>query len=255
MEFVGKSLALSSAGMAAVATKLSVGAAEIAAVFSVETHGAGYLPDRRPKILFERHIFSRLTAGQYDATHPGISTPTQGGYGNGGANQYVRLAEAIELNREAALQSASWGLAQVMGENYSVAGFVDVESMVAAMSDSEDAQLNAMGYFIAGNALGRSLAVHDWQSFARGYNGPNYAINRYDIELNGFYQKYLVSAMPDLEIRAAQLYLQFRGFDPHGIDGILGPATAAAIQSFQTSVSLPVTGALDDATIEALLPN
>src|SRR5204863_9082982 len=33
---------------------------------SVETSGCGYLPDRRPKILFERHVFSRLTEHRYD---------------------------------------------------------------------------------------------------------------------------------------------------------------------------------------------
>jgi hypothetical protein len=254
MEFVGKSLALSSEGLAAVASQLSVGLPEIAAVFSVETHGAGFLPDRRPQILFERHIFSRLTAGRYDASNPAISDSTPGGYGSGGANQYVRLAQAIAMNREAALQSASWGLAQVMGENYRTAGFNDVESMVAAITDSEDAQLAAMGAFVLRNGLARSLVVHDWQSFARGYNGPNYAANRYDVELNGFYQKYLVSATPDLQIRAAQVYLQFQGFDPHGIDGILGNATKGALQSFQASIGIPLTGQLNEQTMAALIP-
>ena len=141
-----------------------------------------------------------------------------------------------------------------MGKNYAVAGFADVEAMVLAMADSEDAQLSAMGGFISGSGLAKSLEIHDWQSFARGYNGRNYAINRYDVELNGFYQKYLVSATPDLEIRAAQIYLQFRDFDPHGVDGILGPATAAAILNFQSAVGLPATGLLDEVTMQALLP-
>jgi N-acetylmuramidase/Putative peptidoglycan binding domain len=254
LEFTGNSLALSSQGMASVAGQLSLGLAEIAAVFSVETHGAGFLSDRRPKILFERHIFSRLTGGMYDNSDPSVSAPTPGGYGPGGANQYMRLGEAIALDRQAALQSASWGLGQVMGENYQAAGFADVETMVAAMVDSEDAQLAAMGTLIEQNNLAKSLACHDWQSFARGYNGPNYAINRYDVELNGYYQKYLVSATPDFQIRAAQIYLQFRGFDPHGVDGILGSATSDAIGRFQTSVGIPVTGQLDEQTISALVP-
>ncbi len=254
MEFVGKSLALSPDGLASAATQLSVGAAEIAAVFSVETHGAGYLPDRRPQILFERHIFSRLTGGRYDVSDPEVSAPTPGGYGSGGAHQHDRLTQAIQLNREAALRSASWGLAQVMGDNFRAAGFANVEAMVTAIVDSEDAQLSAMAGFIKANGLANSLATHNWSSFARGYNGPNYAINRYDVELNGFYQKYLVSAIPDLHIRAAQIYLQFRGFDPHGIDGILGRGTTDAIQAFQKSVGLNPTGAIDDATMLALLP-
>jgi hypothetical protein len=245
---------MSADGLARAATGLSVGTAEIAAVFSVETHGAGFLPDRRPQILFERHIFSRLTGGNYDVTHPDISCPTAGGYGNSGANQHDRLAQALLLNREAALSSASWGLAQVMGENYRAAGFATVEEMVAAMSDSEDAQLAGMASFIKANGMASYLATHNWSAFARGYNGPNYAINRYDIQLNGFYQKYLVSAIPDLQVRAAQVYLQFRGIDCHAIDGVLGSVTMDAIRTFQTSVGLGPTGALDAATMQALLP-
>jgi hypothetical protein len=254
LEFVGKSLAMSAGGLAKAATDLSVGTAEIAAVFSVETHGTGFLPDRRPQILFERHIFSHLTGGQYVATNPDISAPTPGGYGNSGANQYDRLADAIALDRESALSSASWGLAQVMGENYSAAGFGSVEEMVAEMSDSEDAQLAGMAGFIKSNGLASYLATHNWSAFARGYNGPNYVINRYDVQLNGFYQKYLVSAIPDLQVRAAQIYLQFRGLDCHGIDGVLGSATQDAIKTFQTSAGLNPTGTLDDATMQALLP-
>jgi hypothetical protein len=254
MDFVGRSLALSVNGLADVATQLSVGVAEISAIVSVETQGAGFLPDRRPKILFERHIFSRLTAGQYDASNPGVSSPTPGGYGNGGAYQYDRLAEAIGLNRSAALQSASWGIGQVMGENYAVAGFADIETMVTAMSLSEDAQLAALGGFVAGNGLAKHLAVHDWAGFARGYNGPDYATNRYDIQLNGYYQKYVVGATPDLEVRAAQVYLTYRGFDPHGIDGIPGPATRSALVAFQNSIGASPTGVFDNATMQALLP-
>jgi hypothetical protein len=141
-----------------------------------------------------------------------------------------------------------------MGENYQAAGFANVEAMVSAMYDSEDAQLGAMGLFIQRTGLASSLAAHDWTSFARGYNGPNYAINRYDVQLNGFYQKYLVSATPDLQVRAAQIYLQFRGFDPHGVDGILGPTTAAALQAFQSSIGITVTGAVDNTTMQALVP-
>jgi hypothetical protein len=254
LEFVGKSLALSADGLAKAATELSVGTAEIAAVFSVETNGAGFLPDRRPQILFERHIFSRLTAGKYDATNPDISAPTPGGYGNSGAHQHDRLAQAILLDREAALSSASWGLAQVMGEYYRAAGFGGVEEMVAAMSDSEDAQLAGMAGFIKANGMASYLATHNWSAFARRYNGANYAINQYDIQLNGFYQKYLVSAIPDLQVRAAQIYLQFRGIDCHGVDGILGNATLDAIKTFQTSVGLSPTGTIDSATMQALLP-
>ena len=102
MSFVGRSLALTPTGLATAATTLSVGLPEIGAIISVETQGAGYLPDRRPKIPFERHIFSRLTQRQYDAMNPDISAPTQGGSGSGGAHQYDRLQAAMNLDKDAA---------------------------------------------------------------------------------------------------------------------------------------------------------
>ena len=71
-----------------------------------------------------------------------MSQPTAGGYGPAGVHQYDRLAAAISLYRDAALQSASLGLGQVMGMNFQAAGFDSVEDMVAAMVESEDRQLN-----------------------------------------------------------------------------------------------------------------
>lgn len=58
--------------------------------------------------------------------------------------------------------------------------------------------------------------------------------------------------MPDLDIRAAHLYLMVRGFYADAIDGGLGPRTMAAIQAFQASVSLPQTGQLDTQTMSTL---
>src|ERR1700691_1336114 len=105
-DFVGPGQPLSSAGFAAATAINAIEDAALWAVLSVETSGCGYLPDRRPKILFERHIFSKLTQGRYDSVAPDISAPTPGGYGDLGANQYSRLGAAIQLDSEAALQSA-----------------------------------------------------------------------------------------------------------------------------------------------------
>ena len=254
MSFTGQSLALTADGLAAAASTLNVKAPEIWAVLSVETHGTGFLADRRPQILFERHFFSRLTGHQFDASHPGISDQTPGGYGATGSHQYDRLNEAFSLNQDAALQSASWGMGQIMGANHQAAGFADAASMVTAMTNSEDAHLSAMVNFLIANHLDKYLAAHDWASFARGYNGPNYAINRYDVQLNGFYQKYVAGAFPDLNVRAAQIYLQFKGFDPHGIDGVAGQGTISAVKAFQNSIGANPTGIIDDDLLAALMP-
>jgi hypothetical protein len=251
-DFTNRGTPISAAGLKTAGDAVGVGAAEIWTIMAVETSGCGFLADRRPKILFERHIFSRLTQRRFDATHPDISDPTAGGYGAGGAHQYDRLAVAIGLDRNAALQSASWGLGQIMGENHTAAGFPSVDAMVDAMVDSEDNQLGAMAKFLtAGNAAAR-LRQHDWTGFARIYNGPNFAINEYDKKLADHFTRYAAGPLPDLRVRTAQVYLTYRQFNPGGIDGVLGRNTTNAVKAFQATVPLPQTGVIDDALLAAL---
>jgi hypothetical protein len=243
LPFPGTAKALSTDGLGAVTQKLGVHAPEIWTVLAVETSGCGYLPDLRPQILYERHVFHRLTQGKFDDGD--ISDPKPGGYGASGAHQYGRLAVAVAEDRTAALQSCSWGIGQIMGENYAMAGFPDVEQMVAAMSESEDRQLAAMGNFLMSSRLNVPLQAHDWASFARGYNGANYAINRYDIRLNGEFQKYNAGAVPDLNVRAAQLYLTYLGFEVGRIDGVAGKRTLAALTDFQAKRGLAQTNTIN----------
>ncbi len=252
VSFTGHAVPLTPAGVARFTTTTQSDAASLWAVLSTETSGCGFLPDRRPKILFERHIFHALTGGAYDRSHPGISQPTAGGYGAGGASQYARLATALTLNQPAALKSASWGIGQVMGENFLQAGFPTVNAMVAAMLESEDNQLAAMAGFIEDRHLGVSLSRRDWTGFARGYNGPDYARNNYDGLLRQFYGHFASGKLPDLTVRAVQLWLTYRQIDPNYIDGSMGPDTTAAIVAFQSKNGLPPTGAVDDALIAAL---
>jgi peptidoglycan hydrolase-like protein with peptidoglycan-binding domain len=201
--------------------------------------------------LFERHIFHRLTNGHYDADDPDISAPTAGGYGPGGDNQYLRLQAAMQLDSEAALQSASWGLGQIMGENFAAAGFASVDTMVRAFVDTEDAQLSGMVSFIKANGMDGPLSNLDWANFARRYNGPNYAANNYDGLLAKFHAQFQSGAPPDLTVRAVQTYLFYHGHAVT-IDGVMGPNTKAAIIAFQTSINVAPTGVIDDALITAL---
>ena len=256
LPFQGTAEALSTAGLGTVSQKLGVHAPEIWTVLAVETSGCGYLPDLRPQILYERHIFHRLTQGKFDDGD--ISDPTPGGYGPAGAHQYDRLAVAITEDRTAALQSCSWGIGQIMGQNYSLAGFADVEQMVIAMSESEDQQLIAMGNFLVSSRLNIPLQAHDWASFARGYNGHNYIINRYDIRLNGEFQKISAGGIPDLNVRAAQLYLTYLGFHPGPIDGVAGTLTLSALADFLTQHGQANTSHIDAdvvAQLSAALPD
>ncbi len=251
-EFAGEGRPLGPSAFDGVLRRLGIGAAELWAVIRVETAGVGFLPDRRPVILFERHWFSRLTDGRHDEAAPEISNRRPGGYGARGAHQYERLQRAIALDRRAALESTSWGLGQLMGFNARAAGFADVETMVAAMVESEDAQLEGMAAFIDGQGLAPFLARRDWAGFARRYNGPGFRRNRYDEKLAAAHARYAGGSLPSLEVRAAQLRLTYLGEDPHGIDGFAGPRTAAALRAFQERAGLPATGELDEVTARAL---
>jgi N-acetylmuramidase-like protein/putative peptidoglycan binding protein len=244
-------MALSADGLTQATGKLGVQAAELWTVLAVETSGCGFLTDRRPQILFERHVFHRLTKGRFDDGD--ISDSKPGGYGARGAHQYDRLALALKKDRAAALQSASWGVGQIMGENHAFAGFPDVESMVAAMSESEDRQLLAMSSFLIGTRLHLPLQSHDWKAFARGYNGPNYAVNQYDVRLSGEFQKYSTTGLPEIKVRAAQLYLAYLGFDPGRIDGIAGRLTLSALADFRAHKGLPSTNGFDDTALAELV--
>lgn len=241
---------MSSEGLAIATALLNTHAAELFTVIAVETKGCGFLSDRRPQILFERHIFHRLTHGVFDDGD--ISDPKPGGYGASGAHQYDRLARAIGKDRVAALQSASWGLGQIMGENFRPAGFGDVGTMVDRMMAGEDQQLSALASFLLNNKLHILLKAHDWPAFARGYNGPNFVINRYDQLLRGEFQRLTTTGLPDLVVRAAQLYLSYLGFDPHGIDGIAKPSTLSALADFQTKHGCPITTWLNGEALKQL---
>ncbi len=182
----------------AAAKMLNCDVAAIKAVAEVESSGHGFLSDGRVKILFEGHQFYKQTKGAYAELHPTICYPkwtkqyyTKGANGDvRGAGELARLEQAMSLDREAAIKSASYGKFQIMGFNFSSCDFDDVEEFYAAMQASEGAQLKAFCCFIKANNLDGHLRKHRWASFARGYNGPAYAENKYDKKLAAAHAKY-----------------------------------------------------------------
>jgi N-acetylmuramidase-like protein/putative peptidoglycan binding protein len=245
--FTGAGLPMTADGLRSGCDKLAVKPAEIWTVLAVETLGSGFLPDRRPKILFERHIFHKETKGVFDQTAPDLSNPDQGGY-SGGAAEYPRLLRAMELNEQAALRSTSWGIGQIMGFNAAVAGFPDAAAMVQAMVNSEDQQVAGLFAFLTSSNLDQPLRDHDWKGFAEGYNGSSYAKNQYDQHLESAFEKYSTGTLPDLTLRAAQLYLTYLGYKTGPVDGALGHMTRSALMLFQQAQGIDPTGELDDTT-------
>ncbi len=251
-EFKGTALPLDQEGISEVTDRMGIRAAELWTVLTVETSGCGFLSDRRPKILYERHIFSRETGSRFDASNPDISDRTPGGYGADGANQYDRLEQALALDRIAALKSTSWGIGQVMGFNAGIAGYDDVEALVNAMTVSENEQLRAMAGGIMHNGLHKALSAHNWPAFARGYNGAEYAKNKYDTRLAAAYQEYALGPLPDINVRAAQMYLTYLGYQPGSIDGTPGKLTYTALNNFQQQNGITLTNEINETLLSIL---
>lgn len=193
----GSSTQLGMADYQRAASALGVDVATVRAVAEVESSGGGFLPDGRPKILFERHIFARETGGRFNQSHPGISG-SAGGYGASGAHQHLRFEQAYALDPAAAMKSASWGEFQIMGFNHKMVGYDTVGQFVEAMRGSAGNQLDAFVQFIESAGLKGALQNKDWAGFARGYNGPGYASNQYDSKMAAAYAKYAGSNPPPL---------------------------------------------------------
>lgn len=173
------------------AKKLGCEEACIRAVTDVESKGGGFFPCGKPKILFEAHIFSKKTFHLFDKGYPDISSlKWNKALYVGGEAEYRRLEKAMTINRQAALESTSWGLFQIMGFNYSASGFSSVEDYIQAMFESEGKQLLAFVTYISRTGLVAYLKSKDWKSFARAYNGPKYAENKYDTKLEAAYKKH-----------------------------------------------------------------
>lgn len=184
-------MAFSYAKASTIAVQLNVEPATVLAVAEVESGGRHDLPDGRPQILFEAHWFSKLTKGKFDATHPNISSPVwDRSLYKGGTAEWGRLNAAIELDAEAALQSASWGLFQIMGFNYRACGFRDVASFVSFIKGPDDHDMQAFCTFVNSNPkILKAMQEKDWGAFALHYNGPG-AVASYSAKMADAYAKF-----------------------------------------------------------------
>lgn len=199
MNLIGTGKKLTDFDIPTIGKTIGVGEDEIHAVMDVETRGGGFDNSKRPKMLFEPHIFYReLSGNQRDmAVRMGLAYPRW--KRNYPKDSYPRLLQAMKINLEAALRSASWGLGQVMGFNHQLAGYVSAKAMVASFLNGEKEQLQGMINFIKNTHLDDELRNHDWRGFARGYNGKQYAKNQYHIKLAKAFKKWL--AIPDTPFR------------------------------------------------------
>lgn len=175
--------AVTSGDVARFADRLGCSVAQLNAVASVESGGGSFDRLGRPKILYERHIFHRLTGGQWSVT--AYSNPSGGGYDQ---DSWAKLAMAIGKAPDAAFSSCSWGRFQVMGKAWGQLGYTSPFELAMSTVKGEAGHYELLCRFIEKNGLAdelRSLSADpdDCRPFARLYNGPGYEANAYHSKL------------------------------------------------------------------------
>lgn len=181
-------LRLKPADYVEAAALLRTGVAEIKAVRDVESNGYGFLPDGRILIRFEGHRFRKNTNGAFDKAYPTISHRYLPNcpFNKGPVHDYARLKTAMSLNPTAALLSTSWGLFQIMGDEWwrcAGLGVKNVHQFVDYLKRGEREHLLAFSQFLISKRLDDELRNHEWDGLAYGYNGANYADNDYATKL------------------------------------------------------------------------
>ena len=193
--FVLRSKLLNYSDYKRVASEIGCEKEAIMAVSKVESPHSGFYLDGRPRILFEGHVFySQLKNVGIDPEPLSVEYPTivyqkwthkhYKGEGSGMTtdidDEYERLDIARTIHEDAALKSASWGKYQVMGFNYNICGYPDLNSFIMDAQASESAHLNMFVEFIKNKKLEESLRTLNWEKFALKYNGKGYKKHKYD---------------------------------------------------------------------------
>lgn len=189
------------------AADIKVEVAAVKAIAKVEAGEHGFdEQEARPTIRYELHLFGQFTQHEYDKTHPHLSQPTFEVGRKYRRDKHDHQTQAIEWSllygamilrdhaggrraREA-LGATSWGLFQVMGFNHRHAGWPTVEAFANDMFISESNHLKAFIGFVKSAGLVASLVQHDWTTFAKKYNGPEYHQNQYDTRIDEAYKMF-----------------------------------------------------------------
>lgn len=158
----------------ALATRLGCSPKQLRAVAKVESGGSAFDAQGRPKILFERHLFHRMTDGQWSPTI--YSNPNGGGYA---MDSWEKLTLAASKDVDAAFSSASWGKFQVLGCHWNVLGYPSPIEMAYSTVTSEAAHYEMLARYVEHNGLKPALAKLSTDPernipFARAFNGPSF---------------------------------------------------------------------------------
>jgi hypothetical protein len=228
------------------------------AVFDVESAGVAFWNvdgKMLPAIRWEGHYFyARLNdkAQLEAAVKAGLAARGAGVIPNpkSYSNRYALLERAKQINEQAALESVSWGLGQVMGANWKMLGFNSVQELVDA-SKTVAGQVDTMFRFIDANGLQDEMNSHNWSAFEKVYNGPK--AKGYARKMAIAYDKYKNNKSPGTD-EYMLLQKMLNALGPYKLkeDGVYGDETRAAVRDFQLKNNLHVDGIYGPITREVL---
>lgn len=255
----------------AIAQNINVPYEAFLAVIQIESNGirgtviGGKL---EPTIRYEGHYFDKLCApGVRDAARrAGVSSPVAGEIKNPSKqiDRWELLKKAATFDRDAAYESCSYGVGQVMGSHWKALGFTSIDQFVATARSGLVGQAKIMADFIKAFGLDDELRALDWSGFARGYNGKNYKKNKYDTKLAAVYKQLGGTGSIAVErstmlrfgskgagVRELQGLLNRLGYALN-VDGDFGETTHKVVQQFQRDNGLEPDGKVGPLTQAAL---
>lgn len=175
----------------------------IRAVAKVESAGAGWFNDGRPKILYERHKFWKYNDDKTAPKSLFFNYPDGGNYTadadkNNLNDSYDKLLKACEYDPQAAFMSVSMGMFQVMGFHYYNMGFATPWEMLYACTHYEREQYRLLVNYILMNNLQKAfLAISPnpdtCRPLALGYNGKTYVKFNYHGKLASAVKHFLAA--------------------------------------------------------------
>lgn len=156
---------------------------QLRAVAKVESSGSGFDRQGRPKILYERHLFHRMTDGRWSVSS--FSNPAGGGYSQ---DSWAKLNAAAGKDPDAAFSACSWGKFQVLGLHWSKLGYASPFALAKATTESEANHYLLLVQYVRTFGLAEAMRAlstdpEDCRAFAAGYNGPAYRRFNYHAKL------------------------------------------------------------------------
>jgi len=142
--------------------------------------------------LFEDHVAYRNTSGEVRQRLVNERLAARGwrdlSYPK---SPYPAIDRVVEIaGAEVAALSTSWGMYQILGENYRLLGFSTAVEMVDYFKQSEANQFSAWVRLIDEFGVKDDLLREDWAGYARRYNGPKFAAHNYHGKLAGLAAKF-----------------------------------------------------------------